>query len=126
MARWWIRPLGWKYPIYTGKQCAQLSLLCSPTSLNLFVSHSAKAQPVTPVASRSATPIANLETFDPARPSVDPVDSALLPISKVPSYLDSVLKTLALHTEARTSFITLRILSFSTPPIFVFGRNANK
>ena len=103
-----------------------LSLHGSPTSLNFFVFHSAKAQPVTPVASRSTTPIANVEIFDPARPSVDPVDSALLPISKVPSYLDSVLKTLALHTEARTSFITLRILSFSTPPIFVFGRNANK
>jgi hypothetical protein len=27
----------------------------------------------------------------------------------VPSYLDVALKALALHTEARTSFITLRI-----------------
>jgi hypothetical protein len=81
---------------------------------------------VTPVASRSTTPIANIETFDPARPSVEPGDSVLLPISKVPSYLDTVLKTLALHTEARTSFITLRIIFFPTPPIFVFGRETPK
>jgi len=64
------------------------------------------AQLVTPVASRSTTPIANTETFDPARPSVNPGDSVLLPISKVPGYLDAVLKALALHTEARTSFVT--------------------
>ena len=76
---------------------------------------------MTPVASRSTTPIANTQTFDPARPVVDPVDSVLLPISKVPSYLDSVLKTLALHTEARTSFITLRILFFPTPSISFSG-----
>ena len=80
---------------------------------------------MTPVASRSTTPIANTLTFDPARPSVDPADSILLPISKVPSYLDSVLKTLALHTEARTSFITLRILFIVISPNFVFGRNTN-
>ena len=64
-----------------------------------------KAQPVMPVASCSTTLIVNVETFDPVRPSVDAVDT-VLPLSKVPSYLDSVLKTLALHTEARTSFIT--------------------
>jgi hypothetical protein len=81
---------------------------------------------VTPVASRSTTPIANIEAFDPARPSVDPGDSVLLPINKVPGYLDTVLKTLALHTEARTSFITLRILFFPTPPISFSGRNTKK
>ena len=41
-----------------------------------------------------------------------PGDSVLLPISMIPGYLDAALKTLVLHTEARTSFITLRILSF--------------
>jgi hypothetical protein len=51
-----------------------------------------------------------METFDPARPSLNPGDSVLLPISEVPGYLDGVLKALALHTEARTSFITLRTL----------------
>ncbi|KAH9060144.1 hypothetical protein EDB87DRAFT_1790311 [Lactarius vividus] len=63
-------------------------------------------QPVTPGASRATTPIADIDTFDPARPSVNPGDSVLLPTSKVPGYLDVALKALALHTEARTSFIT--------------------
>ena len=54
---------------------------------------------------------------------MNPGDSALLPISNVPSYLDVVLKALALHTEARTSFITLRILSFLPSSIsFSWGR----
>ncbi|KAF8264817.1 hypothetical protein EI94DRAFT_1737581 [Lactarius quietus] len=66
----------------------------------------ANTQLVTPAGSRSTTPIANTESFDPARPSLNPGDSVLLPISEVPSYLDAALKTLALHTEARTSFIT--------------------
>ena len=44
---------------------------------------------------------------------MNPGNSVLLPISMVPSYLDEALKALALHTEARTSFITLSILSFS-------------
>ncbi|KAI9453251.1 hypothetical protein BJY52DRAFT_1289875 [Lactarius psammicola] len=64
------------------------------------------SQLVTPDASRATTPIADIETFDPARPSVNPGDSVLLPTSKVPGYLDVALKALALHTEARTSFIT--------------------
>jgi hypothetical protein len=55
-----------------------------------------------------------METFDPARLSLNPGDSVLLPISKVPSYLDGALKALALHTEARTSFITLRTLFILT------------
>ena len=101
---------------------AQLLLLCSPLLLNfVFAFHRANTQPVTPIASRSTTPIANALTFDPARPSVDPADSILLPISKIPSYLDSVLKTLTLHTEARTSFITLRILFLPTPSISFSG-----
>jgi len=66
------------------------------------------SQFATPVASRSTTPIANTETFDPAHPSVKPGDSVLLPINMVPGYLNAVLKALALHIEARTSFITLR------------------
>ena len=67
---------------------------------------------MTPSASRATTPVTNTETFDPVRPIVDPADSVLLPISKVPTYLDAALKALTLHTEARTSFITLRILFF--------------
>ncbi|KAH9175574.1 hypothetical protein EDB89DRAFT_1945346 [Lactarius sanguifluus] len=63
-------------------------------------------QPVTPGASRATTPIADIDTFDPARPSLNPGDSVLLSTSKVPGYLDVALKALMLHTEARTSFIT--------------------
>ncbi|KAH8986043.1 hypothetical protein EDB86DRAFT_3105465 [Lactarius hatsudake] len=66
----------------------------------------ATPQPVTPGTSRATTPISDILTFDPARPSVKPGDSVLLPTSKVPGYLDVALKALALHTEARTSFIT--------------------
>ncbi|KAI9442947.1 hypothetical protein H4582DRAFT_1921460 [Lactarius indigo] len=66
----------------------------------------ATPQPVTPSVSRATSPIADIDTFDPARPSVNPGSSVLLPTSKVPGYLDVVLKALALHTEARTSFIT--------------------
>ncbi|KAI9442945.1 hypothetical protein H4582DRAFT_1921437 [Lactarius indigo] len=68
----------------------------------------AKSNPVT-AAALLTTPtnsIANMETFDPSCPSVKPHNSVLLPTSKLPGYLDVVLKALTLHTEARTSFIT--------------------
>jgi hypothetical protein len=61
---------------------------------------------ITPDVSRTSTPVGNAETFDPSRPSVTPGNSILLPIGKIPGYLDAALKALALHTEARTSFIT--------------------
>ena len=67
---------------------------------------SANSHLVTPDASRAATPVEDIETFDPSRPSLSPGDSILLPIGKIPGYLDAALKALALHTEARTSFIT--------------------
>ncbi|KAH9960158.1 hypothetical protein BC827DRAFT_1133568 [Russula dissimulans] len=66
----------------------------------------AGSQLVTPDGSRAASPVDDTETFDPSRPSVDPGDSVVLPIGKVAGYLDTVLKALTLHTEARTSFIT--------------------
>ena len=53
--------------------------------------------------------ILNTKTFYPACLSVSPGDSVLLPMSKVPSYLDVALKALTLHTEACTLFIKLRI-----------------
>jgi hypothetical protein len=76
---------------------------------------------VTPFPSRPTTPIPNAETFDPAHSSVNPNDSVLLPISKVPGYLNASLKALALHTEARTSFITLRIPFIGHPFHFLRG-----
>jgi len=66
----------------------------------------ANIQPVTPNSSRATTPVGDIEAFDPSRPSVSPGDSVLLPIGKIPGYLDEALKALALHVEARTSFIT--------------------
>ena len=56
---------------------------------------------------------------------MEPDRFVLLPISKVPGYLDAVLKVLALHTEARTSFITLRILLI-TSPISLDERNTKE
>ncbi|KAH9960130.1 hypothetical protein BC827DRAFT_1268364 [Russula dissimulans] len=70
------------------------------------ISYYTSSQLVTPDGSRVASPVDDTETFDPSRPSVNPADSVVLPIGKVAGYLDAVLKTLALHTEARTSFIT--------------------
>ena len=75
---------------------------------------SANSSPVTPDSSRATTPVEDIETFDPSRPSLSPGNSILLPIGKIPSYLDAALKALTLHTEARTSFITY--VSFLLPP----------
>ncbi|KIJ27282.1 hypothetical protein M422DRAFT_784968 [Sphaerobolus stellatus SS14] len=47
-----------------------------------------------------------VEHFNPITPDLTPSDSGLLPSQNVTSYLDSALKVLGLHTEARTSFIT--------------------
>ncbi|KAN0132881.1 hypothetical protein V8E53_009246 [Lactarius tabidus] len=80
----------------------------------LYWEATTNSQLMTQSTSRANTPVANTEAFDPAHPIVDPADSVLLPISKVPSYLDTALKALALHTEARTSFITLRIFFILT------------
>ncbi|KIJ28654.1 hypothetical protein M422DRAFT_784520 [Sphaerobolus stellatus SS14] len=52
-----------------------------------------------------------VEHFNPITPDLTPSDSGLLPIQDVTSYLDSALKVLGLHTEARTSFITYWLLS---------------
>ena len=67
---------------------------------------SAGSHLITPNASRATTPVGDMEAFDPSHPSVSPDESILLPIGKVPSYLDTALKALSLHTEARNSFIT--------------------
>ena len=73
---------------------------------------SANSHLMTPNTSRATTPVGDREAFDPSCPSVSPGDSVLLPIGKVPGYLDTALKALTLHTEARTSFITY---AFSFP-----------
>ena len=67
---------------------------------------SANIHLATPNVSRATTPTGDIETFDPSRPSVSSGDSILLPVGKVPGYLDAAFKALVLHTEARTPFIT--------------------
>ncbi|KAH9960161.1 hypothetical protein BC827DRAFT_1209513 [Russula dissimulans] len=67
---------------------------------------------ITPEGSRATTPVNDIEIFDPSHPSLNPGDSVLLPIGKVTGYLDAALKSLALHTEARTSFITYWLPDF--------------
>ena len=88
-----------------------------------FGPFSANSRLVTPDASRATTPEEDIETFDPTRPSLSPGDSILLPIGKIPSYLDAALKALALHTEARTSFITYVSSLLPPSPINLKGRN---
>jgi hypothetical protein len=85
-----------------------LSCVARPRPISFFFLgiSSANTRLVTPDASRATTPVEGIETFDPSRPSLSPGDSILLPISKIPTYLDAALKALTLHTEARTSFIT--------------------
>ncbi|VDB95548.1 unnamed protein product [Peniophora sp. CBMAI 1063] len=61
-------------------------------------------RPLTPPASPRSSPA--LVEFDPSRAKLSSMDSVLLPVDKVPTYLDKALAALALHTEARTSFIT--------------------
>ncbi|KAG8831983.1 hypothetical protein FRC18_005674 [Serendipita sp. 400] len=67
--------------------------------------------PLTPPSSRPATPInadhdPGVELLDPLGLAVDPKNSVLVSMAKLPTYLDATMRTLGLHTEARTSFIT--------------------
>ncbi|KAG8747576.1 hypothetical protein FRC11_012296, partial [Ceratobasidium sp. 423] len=63
--------------------------------------HTNPRPPVSPT-----TQFTELVAFDPARPTVHPSNSALLPFDKVTGYIDDALLAMELHTEARTSFIT--------------------
>jgi hypothetical protein len=98
--------------LYWEATYVMLFCVARPTAINLFFFprifgfSSANSRLATPDASRATTPVEDIETFDPSRPSLSPGDSILLPIGKIPSYLDAALKALTLHTEARTSFIT--------------------
>jgi hypothetical protein len=83
-------------------------------SLILFPLYSTNPSLILPntlAMSRSGTPSvdndSSIEFFDPSRPSVTPSNSVVHSSEKVPSYLDQVLLAMGLHTEARTSFITL-------------------
>ncbi|KAH9990306.1 hypothetical protein BJV77DRAFT_1160147 [Russula vinacea] len=61
-------------------------------------------------ASRESTPVEDIEAFDPSRPSLSPGDSILLPIGKIPGYLDVALKALTLHTRLH-EYVALRFVA---------------
>ncbi|KAH7332855.1 hypothetical protein B0J17DRAFT_722026 [Rhizoctonia solani] len=61
------------------------------------------------------TPSAELVAFDPARPTLHPSNSALPLFDIVTGYIGDALLAIELHTEVRTSFITLRT-GFRTSP----------
>ncbi|KAH6904694.1 ubiquitin-domain-containing protein [Coprinopsis sp. MPI-PUGE-AT-0042] len=54
-----------------------------------------------------------IETFIPNQPSVNDLNSVLVPLKDLTPYLDKALFALGLHTEARTSFITYWLPSFN-------------
>ncbi|QRV96132.1 ubiquitin family protein [Ceratobasidium sp. AG-Ba] len=69
--------------------------------------HTNPALPCSPAVSRPGSPVQEVAaTFDPSRPVITPDNSTVLPFEKVTGYIDDVLLSLGLHTEARCSFIT--------------------
>ncbi|KAG8777470.1 hypothetical protein FRB91_001761 [Serendipita sp. 411] len=67
--------------------------------------------PLSPPSSRPVTPInadhdPGVEVLDPMGLAIDPKNSVLVSLAMLPTYLDTTMRTLGLHTEARTSFIT--------------------
>lgn len=79
-------------------------------------------EPITPPPSRvvqdaTVEPMHTSEMFIPTRPHVGVNNSVVVEAARITPYLDSALKNLGLHTEARTSFITYVQLSFC------FGRH---
>jgi len=74
-----------------------------------LTNHSYKSQlPNSSPASRPSTPTpaADSAAFDPVNATLSDDDSVLVRVADISPYLDTCLKTLGLHTEARTSFIT--------------------
>ncbi|RXW11894.1 hypothetical protein EST38_g13960 [Candolleomyces aberdarensis] len=62
---------------------------------------------LSPPASPSLSPTGTAtETFVPNRGTLSTTNSVVLKVEKITTYLDSSLKALGLHVEARTSFIT--------------------
>jgi len=62
--------------------------------------------PSSPDPYLGSSEVQNAERFIPNDASLHDTNSALLATDKITPYLDSALKALGLHTEARTSFIT--------------------
>ncbi|QRV81695.1 ubiquitin family protein [Ceratobasidium sp. AG-Ba] len=69
--------------------------------------HTNPALPCSPAVSRPGSPVQEVAaTFDPSRPVITPDNSTVIPFDKATGYIDDVLLSLGLHTEARCSFIT--------------------
>ena len=49
----------------------------------------------------------DVEVFNPSDARLSDNDSVVISVDAITPYLDAALKALGLHTEARTSFITL-------------------
>ncbi|PIL35424.1 hypothetical protein GSI_02151 [Ganoderma sinense ZZ0214-1] len=74
--------------------------------------------PLSPTDAHAPPTLATDEYFDPAAPLLDPSSptAVLLPFAALLPYLDSVLAQLALHTAARTDFITYWLPLLSKQP----------
>jgi len=77
----------------------------------LKLDYMCSANPVFPLSLPSSPRLGhsqaqNIERFIPNDATLDDANSVLLATDKITPYLDSALKALGLHTEARTSFIT--------------------
>ncbi|KAG8906502.1 hypothetical protein FRC01_007994 [Tulasnella sp. 417] len=76
--------------------------------------------PDSPPTSRSPSPLPDTKPkilspsagFIPGTTRCSPHDSVVLPVQRVPPYLEKALLALGFHTEARTSFITYWLPSF--------------
>jgi len=62
--------------------------------------------PSSPDPYLGSSEVQKAELFIPNDASLHDTNSVLLATNKITPYLDSALKALGLHTEARTSFIT--------------------
>ena len=58
----------------------------------------------------------DIEVFNPSDPRLSDNDSVVISVDTITPYLDAALKALGLHTEARTSFITLGSFSYAHFP----------
>ncbi|KZV82373.1 hypothetical protein EXIGLDRAFT_627164 [Exidia glandulosa HHB12029] len=95
-----VRPDGTLHDLRTGSDVAYL----------YWEATTCQARPLSPPPDHAANPGSSSslagEVFQPAAPDIRPSNSVLLAVEDAAKYLDTALLGMALHTEARTSFIT--------------------
>ncbi|KAF6748197.1 ubiquitin-domain-containing protein [Ephemerocybe angulata] len=99
----WIvdaEPSGILNEVSTGLEVSYLYWEAETTSKGLLT------PPASPRLSAVGLDTSAERVFVPNRPIIEPANAIVLEVGKVASYLDSSLKALGLHVEARTSFIT--------------------